>query len=119
MIKNSAVFFSIFFISLTLQAQDSRNVDIKSTKKQSFEASYKQVLERLEAFNNHPINLYYDRLIIEYEERMKANVKKYKIMARKMEKPQYSDPSYFGHKRKPKKRAVGKRKYCKECEIVH
>jgi hypothetical protein len=119
MIRKSYLLFSLFFLSYALQAQDSRNVDIKTISKQSFEASYKQSLERLEAFNNHPINLYYDRLIVEYEERMKANVKKYKIMARKMEKPQYSDPSYFGHKRKPKKRAVGKRKYCKECEIVH
>ena len=119
MIKKLALFSTVLFISTSLLAQDSRNVDIKSIKTQSFDASYKQVLERLEAFNNHPINLYYDRLIVEYEERMKANVKKYKIMARKMEKPQYSDPSYFGHKRKPKKRAVGKCKYCKECEIFH
>lgn len=119
MLKKLSVFSTLIFISFSIQAQDSRNVEIKSTNKLSFDASYKQVLERLEAFNNHPINLYYDRLIVEYEERMKANVKKYKIMARKMQKPQYSDPSYFGHKRKPKKRAVGKRKYCNECEIVH
>ena len=119
MFKKLSVFFALLSMNYSLMAQDSRNVNIKSTKQQSFDASYKQILERLEAFNNHPINLYYDRLIVEYEERMKANVKKYKIMARKMEKPQYADPSYFGHKRKPKKRAIGKRKYCKECEIVH
>jgi hypothetical protein len=67
----------------------------------------------------HRYDDYYDNLIEEYEERMIANAKKYKKMARIMSKPQYADPSYFGHKRKPKKRAVGKRKYCKECEIVH
>ncbi len=35
------------------------------------------------------------------------------------EKPQYSDPSYFGHKRPPKKRPPGKMKFCKECGIRH
>lgn len=64
-------------------------------------------------------DVYYDRLVVEYEERMKENIKKYRAMAREMEKPQYSDFSYFGHKRKPKKRPVGKRKFCQECEIVH
>lgn len=67
----------------------------------------------------HPYDFYFDQKIIEYEERMVANVKKYKKMERKMKKPQYSDPSYFGHKRKPKKRKPGKRKFCHECEIVH
>lgn len=67
----------------------------------------------------HPYDFYFDQKIKEYEERMVANVKKYKKMARLMKKPQYSDPSYFGHKRKPKKRGPGKRKFCKECEIVH
>lgn len=38
---------------------------------------------------------------------------------KEMLKPQYSDPSYFGHKRPPKKRPVGKRKFCKVCELVH
>lgn len=55
----------------------------------------------------------------EFEERMKANAKKYEEQAKLAEKPQYSDPSYFGHKKKPKKRPVGKRKLCKECGIVH
>lgn len=67
----------------------------------------------------HPYDFYFDQKIKEYEQRMEANVKKYKKMARLMKKPQYSDPSYFGHKRKPKKRGPGKRKFCKECEIVH
>ncbi len=36
-----------------------------------------------------------------------------------LDKPQYSDPMYFGHKRPPKKRPVGKMKYCKECGLKH
>lgn len=54
-----------------------------------------------------------------YEERMEENAKRYKKEAKLAEKPQYSDPSYFGHKRKPKKRKLSKRKLCKECGIVH
>jgi len=55
----------------------------------------------------------------EFYELMEANAKRRKKMAKEMEKPQYSDPMYFGHKKKPKKRPVGKRKLCKECGIVH
>ena len=100
-------------------AQDSRSVGAKSKNNVVFLTQSKRATRLLEAYRNHPYTIYYDNLIVEYEKRMKANVHKYKVMARKMKKPQYSDPSYFGHKRKPKKRAVGKRKFCKECEIVH
>ncbi len=55
----------------------------------------------------------------EFYKRMKKNAKEDRKMARMMKKPQYSDPMYFGHKRKPKKRPVGKRKFCNECGIVH
>jgi hypothetical protein len=62
---------------------------------------------------------HFDQKIDEYEDRMQANAKKYKKIAKEAEKPQYSDPSYFGHKKKPKKRKPGKKKFCKECQIVH
>lgn len=55
----------------------------------------------------------------EYYARMEANSKKYERMAKDMEKPQYSDPSYFGHKKKPKKNRIAKKKFCKECGIRH
>jgi hypothetical protein len=60
-----------------------------------------------------------DDLKQEQKERMVANAKKYEKMAKEMEKPQYSDPSYFGHKNPPKKRKPGKKKFCKECRIRH
>lgn len=47
-------------------------------------------------------------------------VSKERIKAEKeMQKPQYSDPMYFGHKKPPKKRPIGKQKYCKECGMKH
>lgn len=67
----------------------------------------------------HPYDWYFDQKVEEYEERMKQKAKEYKKLAKLLKKPQYSDPSYFGHKHKPKKRPPGKRKFCKECGIVH
>lgn len=58
-------------------------------------------------------------LVQEYYERMEAVAKERKKAARLMEKPQYSNPLYFGHKRPPKKRKPSKMKFCKECGIRH
>ena len=55
----------------------------------------------------------------EFWDRQEKIAKERRKRAKKMEKPQYSDPSYFGHKRKPKIRPLHKRKLCKECGIVH
>jgi hypothetical protein len=54
---------------------------------------------------------FYDRMA-ELEKTRRKN-------ERLMEKPQYSNPLYFGHKRPPKKRKPSKMKYCKECGIRH
>ena len=59
------------------------------------------------------------KAVQEYQQRMKQNARKYNKIEKQKKKPQYSDPMYFGHKRKPKKRPVGKRKFCKVCQIVH
>lgn len=61
----------------------------------------------------------FDAKVKEHERLMEANAKKKVKIAKKMEKPQYSDPSYFGHKKKPKKRKPGKKKFCKECGMTH
>ena len=61
----------------------------------------------------------YGQLKQDFEKRMEKVAKQKRKDARKMRKPQYSDPMYFGHKRKPKIRKPGKRKYCKECGMVH
>jgi hypothetical protein len=55
----------------------------------------------------------------EYYARLEQLAKTRRKNEKLMEKPQYSDPSYFGHKRQPKKRARGKMKFCKECGIRH
>lgn len=55
----------------------------------------------------------------EYFARLEQLEKTRQKNERLMEKPQYSDHSYFGHKRPPKKRSVRKMKFCKECGIRH
>lgn len=55
----------------------------------------------------------------QFFERMEELEKVRRKNERMMEKPQYSDPMYFGHKRPPKKRKASKMKFCKECGIRH
>ncbi|HEU5292410.1 MAG TPA: hypothetical protein VFU05_17305 [Cyclobacteriaceae bacterium] len=54
-----------------------------------------------------------------FYERQEAIAKQERKAEKEMEKPQYSDPLYFGHKRPPKKRPPSKMKYCKTCGIRH
>lgn len=54
-----------------------------------------------------------------YYERIEEVAKERRKAEKLQQKPQYSDPMYFGHKRPPKKRKAGKLKYCKECGIRH
>lgn len=55
----------------------------------------------------------------EFQKRMKATARKKAKESKLALQPQYSDPSYFGHKKPPKKRPNGKKKFCKECGLSH
>jgi hypothetical protein len=55
----------------------------------------------------------------EYYERVEALGKTRRKNEKMLMTPQYSDPTYFGHKRPPKKRPPHKMKFCKECGIRH
>ena len=55
----------------------------------------------------------------DFYKRMELVAKQKRKAEKEMMKPQYSDPSYFGHKRKPKKHSRKKMKYCRECGIRH
>lgn len=54
-----------------------------------------------------------------YYERMAQLAKTKRKNETLQDKPQYSDPMYFGHKRPPKKHKPGKMKFCRECGIRH
>ena len=115
----------VLFTTIAASAQDSRsgNPDAifgeNPSSKGAEKAEVKKSKRKKKSLFKRSYNARMDKKVEEFEERMKDNKKKYRKRARKMEKPQYSDPSYFGHKKKPKKRPVGKRKLCKECGIVH
>lgn len=55
----------------------------------------------------------------EFAERMDARAKTYRKNEKYLMTPQYANPTYFGHKRPPKKRPANKMKFCKECGIRH
>ena len=66
------------------------------------------------------LRAHYEQLEKEYEERLKKQAKEHKKKQRRLrQNKRRSDPSYFGHKRKPKRRSPGRRKLCKECGIIH
>ncbi|HZY82996.1 MAG TPA: hypothetical protein VFE50_25930 [Cyclobacteriaceae bacterium] len=55
----------------------------------------------------------------EFYERIEQAAKDKQRLLKKLSKPQYSDPRYFGHKRIPKRRPANKMRYCGECGIRH
>lgn len=54
-----------------------------------------------------------------FRKRLKRNARKKARKEKKALKPQFSDPLYFGHKKPPKKRKNGNKKFCKECGLKH
>jgi len=120
------IYLCLLFLSLSVVAQAQSQNKNRTTKGDSYnyrseyntKPSKKEVKKAKKAYKNSYARQF-DVKIKEYEDRMQANAKKYKKIAQEAEKPQYSDPTYFGHKNKPKKRKPGKKKFCKECQIVH
>jgi hypothetical protein len=115
--------FLLIFISAFAQAQTTYPTRTSKgesySKKSEYSMPSKKSSKKAKKAYKNSYTGQFDRKIEEYEDRMQANAKKYKKMSKDMKKPQYSDPSYFGHKNKPKKRKPGKKKFCKECQIVH
>lgn len=55
----------------------------------------------------------------QFYERVQQAAKSKKRALRKLARPQYTNPLYFGHKSPPKKRAPYKMRFCDECGIRH
>ena len=111
------------FISCSISfAQSSNKKSVKKKDKQEIDrgATYETgTTKAKKKKTKYSISKDFDNKVVEYEKRMADNVKKHKKIAKEMKKPQYSDPTYFGHKKKPKKRPPGKKKFCKECGMYH
>lgn len=57
--------------------------------------------------------------VADFRDRMEQVYKEKAKAEKEAQKPQYSNPLYFGHKKPPKKRKNGKKKFCKECGLWH
>lgn len=55
----------------------------------------------------------------EFYKRVEIAARDKQRILKKLSKPQFSDPSYFGHKKKPKRRSSHRMKFCHECHIRH
>ena len=55
----------------------------------------------------------------EFYKRVEQAAKDKQRILKQLAKPQFSNPAYFGHKRKPKKRPPHRMRYCSECHIRH
>lgn len=108
--------------SVTLaQSRDRDNSREPSTNSGDRGATYDVQMskQKKKGKAKHSLSADYDRKVEEHYKLMEANAKKNEKIAKEMEKPQYSDPTYFGHKKPPKKRPPGKKRFCKECGMVH
>ena len=84
-------------------SNDIKNYKIKKEKKNIF-----PILRRKEKTE-----------IEEFRRRVQKAYRENEKISRELEKPRYANPLYFGHRRPPKKRPLGKQKFCKTCRIKH
>ncbi|MCY4418368.1 MAG: hypothetical protein OXB93_00780 [Cytophagales bacterium] len=101
-------------------AQNTREVELEKQRKE-IEAKDQRLTRKHGDSNrpNRPVGIRRES-IKEYKKRVLRRRKEYEAAIRERDAdPRYTDPEYFGHKKKPEKRPVGKKKYCEECGIVH
>lgn len=118
-IRATIFLIALFLTTLTVHAQSSRDSKSeKDTKYSGAEFSQNKTMSK-KSRKKYKSKNGKSAGIIEYEKLRKQVQKEHTKKEKGMRKPQYSDPSYFGHKRPPKKRKNGKKKFCKECGISH
>ncbi len=115
------IVFILFFGSL-LHGQSTRDVD--PTPKSEYALSGKPRFESVQRESKK--EGFFKRLfggnkteVEQFRENMRKIERRKRRAAKLAEKPQYSDPLYFGHKKPPVKRPPGKQKFCKECQMKH
>ncbi len=122
-IMNRITFLFLFLIGISsnfVNAQTTRDVEaepsspVYQASKQKKKFSFANLFKKKDDSRKLPYEQQAD-----FEKRMKAVAKQKTKEARLMGKPENSNKLYFGHKRKPKKRKNGKKKYCKICEFSH
>jgi len=121
--RSILAFTSLFFlmaIPVMVFAQNSREIEQKRSIQVPWESSKNTLSKRqTRKKKEKTYAAYFNKLVKEYEGRMEENVVKHQKLAKESRKPQYSDPSYFGHKKAPKRHKNGKKTLCKECGMLH
>lgn len=107
---------SIFFV-LGLSAQSTRDVQLPKPPAPKYQA-YKKESKVKNFFKRFTFKKEVNE-VTEFRERVSESYKKRAKQERKADKARYKDPTYFGHKKPPKKRPPGRQKFCKECGMKH
>jgi hypothetical protein len=111
------VLISVFVIyTFMVKGQNTRDIgppkppapQYQSAKKSSKQSRFARVFKRKEKTE-----------VEAFRERVSESYKKKAKEEKKSNKPQFKDPTYFGHKKPPKKRPPGKQKFCKQCGMKH
>jgi hypothetical protein len=113
-IKKAFSLIILFFVVGFATAQSTRDVQAPTPPKPVYK-SEKETKTKLFKRNKEQA----DEEVVQFRKRMKKVARKKRKEERMALKPQYSDPLYFGHKRPPRKRKNGKKKFCKECGMTH
>ena len=109
-----SLFFLLIVVSSKSFAQTNKEKNTRPTSREPNATENEYAPE-----NSKKNSINYDDPEQDFYNRMQDLQKTKRKNARLMEKPQYSNPMYFGHKRPPKKHKPSKMKFCKVCGIRH
>ncbi len=118
------IYLIIFAIGVTgvLFGQNTRNTEAPKPPRPQYQAVKKEKKGFFSFLKKKQTNAFTstkEEEVAAFRKKMKLVQKKKAKEAKLAKKPEYSDPSYFGHKRPPKKRPPGKQKFCKVCKMKH
>ncbi len=111
-------FMLVLLIATAGLAQNTRSTDAPKPPRPAYQATKKEKKGAFAFLKKKEKNQGKDE-VAEFRARLQKVYKQKAKEERLADKPRYKDPTYFGHKRKPKKRPVGKQKFCKICKIKH
>ncbi len=111
-------FLLIFFIAFVSYSQNTRSTEAPKPPRPTYQASKKEKKGAFAFLKKKQKKQGKDE-VAEFRDRLQKVYKQKAKEEKLADKPRYKDPTYFGHKKKPKKRPVGKQKFCKVCKIKH
>lgn len=111
------LFLTFAILAWGLSAQSTRDVQAPKPPAPKYQAYKKE--SKLQNLKKRLTFKKEVNEVEEFRERVSESYRKRARAEKKADKPQFKDPTYFGHKKPPKKRPPGKQKFCKECGMKH